>query len=63
MPPPTRILCTEEQIMGYIHGLDTTKTSGPDGISGRMLKGVAWTIVPYLLITRLLPEGCLHVGR
>ena len=32
------LLCTEEDIYGLLSSLDTSKASGPDGISARMLK-------------------------
>ena len=38
---PEDILCTEQEMFNLLNALDTNKASGPDGISGRMLKGTA----------------------
>ena len=45
---PDHILCTEEEVVNLVSGLDTGKASGPDGISGRMLKGTIQSISPVL---------------
>ena len=34
-------LCTEEEVFDLLSSLDTTKASGPDGLSARMLKSTA----------------------
>ena len=47
-PPPEDILCTEQEIFNLLIALDTNKASGPDGISGKMLKGTAISITPVL---------------
>lgn len=47
-PPPDDILCTEEEVLSLLNSLDTSKASGPDGISGKMLKSVANSITPIL---------------
>ena len=44
-PLSADILCTEQEIFNLINGLDTNKASGPDGISVRMLKGTAISII------------------
>ena len=46
--PPEDILCTEQEIFNLLNALDTNKASGPDGISGKMLKGTAISITPIL---------------
>jgi len=45
---PDHILCTEEEVVNLVSELDTGKASGPDGISGRMLKGTIQSISPFL---------------
>ena len=44
--PSTDLLCTEEEICGYLLALDATKASGSDGLSAKMLKGTAASIAP-----------------
>ena len=46
------LLCCNEEVEALILSLDITKSSGPDGISGRMLKPLAYEIAPS--ITKLL---------
>ena len=48
---PEQLLCTEEEVFSLLTSLDVTKTSGPDGISARMLKATAATIAP--VVTKL----------
>ena len=48
---PADLLCSEEEVFDLISSLDTSKSTGPDGISARMLKSVATSITPSL--TRL----------
>ena len=43
---PTDLLCTEDEICGYLLALDTTKASGADGISASMLWETALSIAP-----------------
>ena len=46
---PEELLCTEEELVfDLLISLDTSKSSGPDGISARMLKGVACSLTPVL---------------
>ena len=45
------IFCSEDEVLGLLPAIDTSKASGPDGISGTMLKNTAHTISP--LVTRL----------
>ena len=40
------LMCTEEDVYGLLSSLGTSKTSGPDGISARMLKMTAEFIAP-----------------
>ena len=40
------ILCSEEEICAILSSLDTSKASGPDGMSVSMLKYVATAIPP-----------------
>ena len=50
-PPPESIesiLCTQQFVSNLLNGLDTSKASGPDGISGYMLKGTAQSIASSL---------------
>ena len=41
---PEDYICTEEEVFDLLSSLDTTKASGPDGISARMLKFTATSI-------------------
>ena len=43
---PPDLLCTEAEVMKMLQSLDTTKSSGPDGISAQMLKSTAHSITP-----------------
>ena len=47
-PPPDDILCTEQEVFSLLNALDTSKASGPDGISAKMLKGSAPSIACIL---------------
>lgn len=46
--PPTDLLCTEDEIFDLLLSLNVSKSSGPDGISARMLKYMAATSVTKL---------------
>ena len=48
---PAELLCDEAEVYDLILSLDPTKSTGPDGISVKMLKGIIDAIVPSL--TRL----------
>ena len=48
---PEELLCSGEEVFDLLLSLDTTKSNGPDGISAKMLKGVACSLTPVL--TRL----------
>ena len=51
------LLCTSEEIIHLINGLDMSKSTGPDEISVKMLKLVANSIAPSL--TNLsISKGC-----
>ena len=61
---PEEFLCTGEQVSNFIHSLDSTKATGADGISTRMLKATATCISKSLsdlfnksLITGTLPTA------
>ena len=45
---PDYLLCTIEEVIHLIKGLDTSKSNGPDGISAQMLKSTALSIAPSL---------------
>ena len=45
---PLDFLCTENEVLCMLASLDTSKANGPDGISARMLKATAVSIVPSL---------------
>ena len=45
------LLCTDEEIFHLMKSINTSKSSGSDGISGRMLKATAASIAE--LITKL----------
>ena len=46
--PSETIFCTEEEVL-YLLISDTSKASGPDGVSGNMLKNTAMSTVRFLL--------------
>ena len=48
---PAELLCDKAEVYNLILSLDPTKSTGPDGISVKMLKGTIDAIVPSL--TRL----------
>ena len=58
---PDDLLCTEEEVLGALSSLDTSKASGPDGLSPTMLKATAAGIAPALtrLFNMSLLTGCL----
>ena len=41
---PEEYFCTEEEVFDLLSSLDTTKASGPDGISAKMLKFIATSV-------------------
>ena len=45
---PDEILCSESEVSDHLASLDVSKSSGHDGISARMLKSTAYSIVPSL---------------
>ena len=45
---PQALLCTEDKVLELLLSLDITKSTGPDDISARMLKGTATSIAPSL---------------
>jgi len=65
-PPPDDILCTEQEVFSLLNALDTSKASGPDGISAKMLKGTAPSIARILqryLTSPSSVEISLRVGN
>ena len=38
---PPELLCTEKEVCSLLKSIDTSKASGPDGVSARMLKSTA----------------------
>ena len=52
---PEQLLCDEDDVLEMLLSLDTTKSSGPDGISATMLKQTAVSIAPG--ITKLMNES------
>ena len=57
---PENILCTEEEIIHLLQNIDVSKSSGPDRISGRMLKGTAHSIAPSItkIFNMSITLGC-----
>ena len=62
-PVKDNILCTVEEVKLNLENLDVSKSNGPDGISARMLKGVAANIAPSVtkLFNISLASGCFPV--
>ena len=46
--PADHLLCTTQQIVQLIKGLDVSKANSPDGIFARMLKSTCESIAPSL---------------
>ena len=42
---PPDLLCTEDEVFDLVASLDISKSTGPDGVSAKMLKGTAASIV------------------
>ena len=57
---PEDLLCTEDEVHFFLSCLDTSKATGPDGISAIMLKSTASSITPS--VTSLLNLS-LRTGR
>ena len=55
---PTEILCIEDEVFDLVASLDISKSAGPDGISAKMLKGTAVSIVNSL--TKLFNQSILQ---
>ena len=58
---PEELYCSEQEVYELLTNLDHKKASGPDGISGRMLKGTATSVAPVLtmLFNRSIQTGKL----
>jgi len=41
---PENLLCTKDEVMNLLQTIDVSKASGPDQISGRMLKATATSV-------------------
>ena len=50
---PDELLCTEEEVFSLLANIDISKSSGPDGISARMLRATAPSITPAIYHTTL----------
>ena len=57
---PSELLCSEDEVLDLLASLDTSKSSGPDEISARMLKLTAFSIAPA--VTALFNLS-LRLGR
>ena len=57
---PEELQCTEEDVFDLLAELDCSKSTGPDDISAKMLKGTATSITPSLtrLFNLSLTKGC-----
>ena len=60
--PTSEVLCSEDEVFSLLCTVDVSKASGPDGISGYMLKGTAEAITPTLtqLFNLSLKTGTVH---
>ena len=54
---PENLLCTEDEVMSLLQTIDVSKASGPDQISGRMLKAMATSIAAP--VTKLFNQSIL----
>ena len=56
------LLCSSDETMKLIHGLDVGKANGIDGVSARMLKATASSIPPSLtkLFNLSISAGQFH---
>ena len=52
---PPELLCEKDEVLELLLSIDVSKSSGPDGISGRMLKATAHSIV--LSVTTLFNKS------
>ena len=61
---PEEIFCTEEEVLDLLLTVDTSKATGSDGISGRMLKSTAHSIAPDLteMFNFIFMLSTLHFG-
>ena len=62
---PEELLCSAEEVLYFIMSMDLQKGNGPDGISAKMLKGVAYSITPSLQDCSTFPSFkavCLNAG-
>ena len=52
---PGHLLCNEDIVLDLLLSLDTSKASGPDGISAKMLKNTATSI--YRSVTKIFNQS------
>ena len=55
---PSRLLCNESEVYNLLVGVDATKSTGPDNISGRMIMSTACSITPA--VTALFNQTIRH---
>ena len=53
---PSHLLCNESEVYNLLVGVDVTKSTGPDNISGRMIKSIACSITPAVDLTALFNQ-------
>ena len=58
LTPDPSFLCTEEEVFDLLMSLDVSKSSGPDGISARMLKYTATSITSS--VTKLFNQSIVQ---
>ena len=63
--PPDELLCNEDTVCELLASLDVSKSSGPDGISTKMLKHTAVSIAPSVtqLFNLSIKNGRVYTQR
>ena len=58
---PSNLLCNDSEVYNLLVGVDVTKSTGPDNISGRMIKSTACSITPAVtaLFNQAIRQGKL----
>ena len=56
---PGHLLCNEDIVLDLLLSLDTSKASGPDGISAKMLKNTATSI--YRSVTKIFNRSHIEI--
>ena len=56
---PSHLLCSESEVYDQLVGVDVTKSTGPDTITGRMIKSTACSITPAVtaLFNQTIRQG------